>query len=64
MTFHKLKENRYVVYFAVLIFVLVLCSLITEFNLLDLGYIVFLVICFLRYLYICKNNWLYWLISV
>ena len=56
MTFHKLKENRYGVYFAVLIFVLVLCSLITEFNLLDLGYIVFLLICLLRYLYICKKN--------
>lgn len=56
MSFHKLKENRYAVAFGVLIFVLVLCSLITEFNVYDLGYLIFAFIWLLRYLYICKKG--------
>ncbi len=56
MTIHKLKENRYAIYFAVLIFTLVLCSLIVEFNLLDLCYIVFTAICLIRYILVCKKE--------
>lgn len=56
MTIHNLKENKYVLLFAVILFVLVLCSLIVDFNLLDLGYIVFIAICLFRYTSICKKN--------
>lgn len=56
MTIHKLKENRYAIYFGVLIFTLVLCSLITEFNLLDFSYIILIVICLIRYILVCKKE--------
>lgn len=56
MTFHKLKENRYAVYFGVLLFILVLCSLIVEFNLLDLCYIVLTAICLIRYILVCMKE--------
>ena len=56
MTIHKLKENRYAIYFVLLIFTLVLCSLIVEFNLLDFSYIVFTAICLVRYILICKKE--------
>lgn len=56
MSSNKLKDNLSVVSFAAMFVILVLCNLIIDFNLLDFGYIVFLAICAIRYIIICKKN--------
>lgn len=56
MTTESVREKKYVVGMFLTIGLLVLGSLITEFNMIDVCYLVFTSICCIRYLYIKKTE--------
>ena len=58
VTIKKLKEIRYVVMFVAMMFLLVLCSSIVDFNYIDLIYLMFILISIVRYFIISLKNWI------
>ena len=54
----KLKEIRYALMFVALMFLLVLCSSIVDFNYIDLIYLTFIVISIIRYVLLCLKDWI------
>lgn len=56
MTTDKCKDSKYVVLVCILGVFLVLGSIIETFNYLDVAYLVFILFCFIRYLWICRNE--------
>lgn len=56
MTILKDKEVRSVLAVLGSVTFLVFCSMIVQFNILDLCYVIFMVICMIRYIYLKMND--------
>ncbi len=56
MTTENCKDSKYVVLVCIMGVLLVLGSAIVELNYLDIAYLLFIVICLIRYLYICHKK--------
>lgn len=56
MTKEKLKELQFVILAGVLGTIALLGCIIAEFNVVDMLYLIFLVGCAIRYIYICRKN--------
>lgn len=56
MTMNDELDKKYVLGIIFVVLSLIVGSLITKFNWIDFGYLVFVGSCFIRYHYICKNE--------
>lgn len=56
MTKEKLKELRFVILAVILGSILVFSCIVADFNVIDFFYLLFLVSCIIRYVYIAKKN--------
>lgn len=52
----KLKDVKEVVAAIVAFTVVLFCSLLVDFNIIDLLYFIFIIYCFIRYIWICKSE--------